>query len=148
MEEETNIFKERTLPWSRLCAALEAERPRPLVCRCQNGGVCVVPDGSFDEPSCECVDQYSGPQCDTFVARKRVQKAGGTNPAAIIIPVLLILLLVGAVAGYMFVKRRGGVKTVTGGLPGSTSVSFRPGTNVEFGANGGGGGRGAHGCRH
>ncbi|KAF0304339.1 Low-density lipoprotein receptor-related protein 2 [Amphibalanus amphitrite] len=118
-------------------AALEAARPSPTVCRCQNGGVCTVPDGSTAEPICECEDQFSGPLCETYVAKQRVHTSGGTNPAAYIIPILLIVLMVGAVVGYMVVKRRGGGKMVSGGLPGgSTSVSFRPGTNVEFGANG------------
>ena len=61
------------------CTALEAVRPDPTVCRCQNGGACSIPDGSSAEPVCECADQFSGPLCENFVAKKRVQTSGGVS---------------------------------------------------------------------
>jgi len=76
-----------------------------------------------------------GAHCETYLKR-RPTPSESVTPAYIIVPVLLII--VAALAGaavYVFFFRRSAVAKSSGftGFGGSPSVSFRHGTNVEFG---------------
>ena len=109
----------------------ERPRPSPLRCPCQNRGVCTG-DGQVQ---CQCPNDYDGVHCETHVFR-RPTPSESVAPAYIIVPILLIILagLAGA-AVYIFFFRRSGRAKGSGftGFGGSPSVSFRQGTNVEFG---------------
>lgn len=115
-------------------AASERERPAPRICPCQNGGKCRETDEG--ELQCDCQSDYLGQYCDTHVQRTRAPGSGAST-AAIVIPIVVILLLLLAAGAVYFVhrKRPFGKGTGLGGLTNSQSVSFRQGTNVEFGAS-------------
>ncbi|XP_028162100.1 low-density lipoprotein receptor-related protein 2-like [Ostrinia furnacalis] len=110
-------------------AAVEPERPLPRVCPCENGGTCVEEEG---ELRCAC---RAGLQPPTCAAAAPVTAARAAAAAAVIVPVLLVLVLVlGAAAAWFVIRKRpfgkgGGL----GSLASSQSVSFRQGSNVEFG---------------
>lgn len=109
----------------------ERPRPSPLRCPCQNRGVCTG-DGQVQ---CLCPNDYEGVYCETHLLR-RPTPSESVAPAYIIVPILLIILagLAGA-AVYVFFFRRAGRAKGSGftGFGASPSVSFRQGTNVEFG---------------
>ncbi|KAF4524946.1 hypothetical protein B566_EDAN012702 [Ephemera danica] len=124
-------------PCSHLCLLVPGanERPRPLprVCPCQNGGVCMESD-TGSTLTCECPADFQGNYCADHVARTKVPGAEETSrSAAILISVLVILLIAAAVgaAYFIFRYRPFGKGSVLGS---SQSVSFRHGTNVEFGS--------------
>ncbi|KAI5632398.1 low-density lipoprotein receptor domain class A domain-containing protein [Phthorimaea operculella] len=111
-------------------AAVEIERPLPRICPCQNGGTCQeAADGSLE---CVCRAGLAPPYCATAAASTGSRAAGS---AAVLVPVLLILVLgLGAAAAWFVIRKRpfgkgGGL----GSLASSQSVSFRQGSNVEFG---------------
>lgn len=113
-------------------AASERPRPEPRICECQNGGVCRETPGNNLE--CECPDEFLGPECQNYVGAARTS-ATSAILAPVLIPVLVIILLTAAAgAFYVYRKRPFGKGAVLGGLTNSQSVSFRQGTNVEFGA--------------
>ena len=109
----------------------ERPRPSPLRCPCQNRGTCTG-DGQVQ---CVCPPDYEGVFCETHILR-RPTPSESVAPAYIIVPILLKILagLAGA-AVYVFFFRRSGRAKGSGftGFGGSPSVSFRQGTNVEFG---------------
>lgn len=112
-------------------AVIERPRPSPLRCPCQNGGVC-SDDGLAQ---CRCQPDYVGIHCETYISR-RPTPSESVAPAYIIAPVLVILVIcLAGVAGYFFFFRRSARAKGSGfvGFGGSPSVSFRQGTNVEFG---------------
>jgi len=114
-------------------ATQERPRPSPLRCPCQNRGVCT--DSGAGTVQCRCPADYEGAHCETYLKR-RPTPSESVTPAYIIVPVLLII--VAALAGaavYVFFFRRSAVAKSSGftGFGGSPSVSFRHGTNVEFG---------------
>ncbi|XP_023703710.1 low-density lipoprotein receptor-related protein 2 [Cryptotermes secundus] len=113
-------------------AASERPRPSPRVCKCQNGGVCQEDDSGG--LTCQCPMDFHGEFCDDYV-RKAPVPGTGSNTAAIVIPIVVILLILLASGAVYFVlrKRPFGKGTGLGGLSNSQSVSFRQGTNVEFG---------------
>jgi len=101
----------------------KSPKPQPLICRCQNGGVCI------DENTCHCEDDYYGRYCEIG---KTPIDAGGVRgtPAAVIVPVLLIVIVILTAIGlYFYWRRKAGLNK---GLSLSNSVSFRHGSNVEF----------------
>nr|CAD7412023.1 unnamed protein product [Timema cristinae] len=113
-------------------AAAERPRPSPRVCLCHNGGLCKETDTG--DLICECPEDFLGRLCEDYV-RKASSPGSGANTAAIVVPivvVLLVLLMVGAVY-FVFWKRPFGKSPGIAGLTNSQSVSFRQGTNVEFG---------------
>ncbi|KAJ8924543.1 hypothetical protein NQ315_000691, partial [Exocentrus adspersus] len=125
-------------------AAAERERPEPRICECQNGGLCRESEDNNDL-TCECLPEYQGQFCDVHTAHSRT--GGAANTTAIVVPIVVILLVLGAATGVWFFirKRPFGKGSGLGSIASSQSVSFRQGTNVEFGANtfnanGGGGG--------
>jgi low density lipoprotein-related protein 2 len=84
--------------------------------------------------TCECPPDFQGTHCTDHIARTKVPGAEETSrSAAILISVLVILLLAAAVgaAYFVFRYRPFGKGSVLGS---SQSVSFRHGTNVEFGS--------------
>lgn len=76
------------------------ERPLPRVCRCANGGTCVV--GADGALSCVCRTALAGPRCEEGAAAA----ARAASPAAVLVPVLLALLLALAAAAAWFVIRK------------------------------------------
>lgn len=94
-----------------------------------------------------------GPKCENYVKKERIHgdPNGSFSPAAIVIPLLLVLIVtLGGAAFYVFLRKRnlfgkqmgergfagmrafgGGSGGAAGGV-GSSVVSFRQGSNVEF----------------
>ncbi|CAH0730104.1 unnamed protein product, partial [Brenthis ino] len=109
-------------------AAVEPTRPLPLVCPCENGGTCV--EDALGGVSCACRPPLQAPRCAAAAAAPRAA------PAAVLVPVLLVLVLAaaGAAAWFIVRKRPFGKGGGLGSLASSQSVSFRAGSNVEFGA--------------
>ncbi|XP_037294723.1 LOW QUALITY PROTEIN: low-density lipoprotein receptor-related protein 2 [Manduca sexta] len=109
-------------------AAVEHERPLPTPCPCENGGRCVVSAAGAVE--CECRAPQSPPVC----AGAAAAAARAAPGAAVWLPVLLVLLLgVAAAAAWFVVRKRPFGKGGLSSLASSQSVSFRQGSNVEFG---------------
>ena len=72
---------------------------QPLICKCENGGIC-KPD-----TSCQCEENFSGTYCDNEV--RRVRTRGGSTPAAVIVPVFLIVIVILTSAGlYIYWRRK------------------------------------------
>merc|ERR1712071_350021 len=104
----------------------------PLRCPCQNRGIC---SDAQQTVQCKCPADYEGSHCETYLKRTPTPPQSAA-PAYIIVPVLLIIVV--ALAGaavYVFFFRRSAVAKSSGftGFGASPSVSFRHGTNVEFG---------------
>lgn len=104
---------------------------------------------------CHCMEGFNGPRCENYVKKERIQgdPNGSFSPAAIVIPLLLVLIVtLGGAAFYVFLRKRnlfgkqigergfGGIRAFGGGgsgsgggsSVGSSVVSFRQGSNVEF----------------
>ncbi|XP_044762088.1 low-density lipoprotein receptor-related protein 2 [Coccinella septempunctata] len=114
----------------RICdAAIEMARVLPQKCLCQNGGVCKKDDKGL---VCECQNEnFQGEHCELNTAHSRLGM--GDKPGTIILPILAILLVLGAItAAWFVVKRRPFGKTTLGS---SQTVAFRQGSNVEFGSS-------------
>lgn len=94
------------------------------------------------ELSCNCLDSYSGQNCENLVAKERVSATGEDSFSAgwVVAPIVFILLTLLAAAFYVVLRKRNYFgKPLGGGGGGGTSfsagsvVSFRQGSNVEFG---------------
>ncbi|XP_015909717.1 low-density lipoprotein receptor-related protein 2 isoform X1 [Parasteatoda tepidariorum] len=110
-------------------SGFETPKPQPYRCPCRNGGHCVA--DSSDRVSCVCLENYTGVHCGDFSPQSARIGGHGSSVAAIVIPILTILLVLvgGLVVFYIFKKRN----LKPHGFGGSNqSVSFRSGTNVEF----------------
>uniref|UniRef100_T1IUN7 EGF-like domain-containing protein n=1 Tax=Strigamia maritima TaxID=126957 RepID=T1IUN7_STRMM len=121
----------------KLCdAPTEFPKSEPYLCQCRNGGYCVNDDNNGI--SCQCNKEFSGSLCEVHQPLVAELEHHGTNLAAIIIPIVLILIIfVLAAVFFVFRKRNQRLKQAVG--PHATtnqSVSFRSGTNVEFGSAG------------
>ena len=82
---------------------LATEQPKalPLVCKCQNGGVCL------DDATCHCEVNYSGRYCQNEV--RRVPTTGGSSPAAVVVPIFLIIIVILTAVGlYIYWRRKQG----------------------------------------
>ncbi|KAJ0178036.1 hypothetical protein K1T71_005859 [Dendrolimus kikuchii] len=114
-------------------APVEPARPMPRVCPCENGGTCVEGEGGVLE--CACRAPLQPPLCASAEASTAARAA---TTAAVLVPVLLLLLVaLGGTAAWFVVRKRpfgkgGGLSS----LASSQSVSFRQGSNVEFGGVG------------
>ncbi|KAG5887844.1 hypothetical protein JTB14_005610 [Gonioctena quinquepunctata] len=109
----------------------EKERPLPRICKCENGGLCVEPEEDGDL-MCRCLPGYQGQYCDIHTEHSIAGEGGSMS--AIIIPIVVILLVLCAATGvFFFVRKRPFKGSGLGSLASSQSVSFRQGTNVEFG---------------
>ncbi|XP_043484789.1 low-density lipoprotein receptor-related protein 2 [Leptopilina heterotoma] len=112
-------------------ATEERPKPAPRICQCQNGGFCS--EAENNELTCECQNDYQGQYCEVLPASTR----SGSSTAAIVVPIVVsILVLLGAAAVILVLKKRpfgkpGGLASLTG----AQSVSFRQGSNVEFGGS-------------
>lgn len=110
-------------------AAVERERAPPRVCPCENGGRCVADEEAGPgELRCECPEGLSGPVCGATAHGR----AAGAGPA-VFVPVSLLLLALAAAGVWLVFRKRPFGK---GSLASSQSVSFRQGSNVEFGPSG------------
>ncbi|XP_063240571.1 low-density lipoprotein receptor-related protein 2 [Bacillus rossius redtenbacheri] len=114
-------------------AASEAPRPAPRVCPCRNGGLCK--ETAVGTLECDCPVDFGGGHCEHFLGTSQAS-AADTSTAAIVVPVVVVLflLLAGAALYFVLWKKPFGKGPVLGGLTNSQSVSFRQGTNVEFGS--------------
>lgn len=83
-------------------APSEEARPAPRVCACQNGGLCKESDTG--DLMCQCAEGFFGQFCDVYKAHSRTP--GSTNTAAIVIPIVVILLVLGAATGVWFFLRK------------------------------------------
>ncbi|XP_060535234.1 low-density lipoprotein receptor-related protein 2 [Cylas formicarius] len=110
-------------------APTEPPRALPQVCRCENGGVCRESD--LDGLECDCPEHYEGRYCEARAAQGT--DGPGAAATAVVVPVVVILLILGAATGVWFFIRKRPFGKGLGGLAGSQSVSFRQGSNVEFG---------------
>ncbi|XP_066588132.1 low-density lipoprotein receptor-related protein 2 isoform X2 [Prorops nasuta] len=108
-------------------ATSERPRPAPRICPCQNGGRC-----EDSKVECTCPTGFQGQHCEVGLVAAR---ASGST-AAIVIPIVVsLLILLTAAAIFMVLKKRPfGKPGGLGSLTGAQSVSFRQGSNVEFGA--------------
>ncbi|XP_073976140.1 low-density lipoprotein receptor-related protein megalin isoform X3 [Rhodnius prolixus] len=113
-----------------LCdSAAEEPLPLPRICHCRNGGICRE-DGA--DLVCACPQDYSGSDCETLVQRTRAPGSGST---ALVIPIVILLVIAAAGAIFYFIRKRPfGKGPGLSSLTNSQSVSFRQGTNVEFGS--------------
>lgn len=72
---------------------------QPLICKCQNGGTC------NEDTTCDCEENFSGTYCENEV--RRVRTMGASTPAAVIVPVFLIVIVILTSAGlYIYWRRR------------------------------------------
>ncbi|KAL7294867.1 hypothetical protein TKK_0011791 [Trichogramma kaykai] len=111
-------------------ATIEREKPAPKVCQCKNGGFCIEAEGG--KLTCVCPEDYRGDTCEIGFASSR----SGSAAASIIVPIIVsILVLLAAAAVFIILKKRPFGKPGLGSLTGAQSVSFRQGSNVEFGAS-------------
>ncbi|XP_041779439.1 low-density lipoprotein receptor-related protein 2 [Anopheles merus] len=112
-------------------APAERPRPAPRVCPCQNGGLCKEADAGPGAPSselvCVCLPEFSGTHCEVY--SEKILGAAGSSTTAIFVPLLILMLIIIAIGLFVIVKKRPFGKP---SLSSSQSVSFRPGTNVEF----------------
>ncbi|XP_066250185.1 low-density lipoprotein receptor-related protein 2 [Euwallacea similis] len=113
-------------------APIDPERALPRVCQCQNGGLCR--EDLEGQLVCECLPSYQGQFCDILTASGSSDQDG--TATAVVVPIVVILLILGAATGvWFFIRKRPFGKGVgLGSLASSQSVSFRQGTNVEFGS--------------
>ncbi|XP_045536115.1 low-density lipoprotein receptor-related protein 2 [Papilio machaon] len=124
-------------------AAVESPRALPLACPCENGGTCEASAGGAggaggvggeDAVVCRCRAPLQPPHC----AAPAAPRAGSAH---VLLPALLAaaLALAAAAAAFFVIRKRPFGKGVgLGSLASSQSVSFRAGSNVEFGGAVGG----------
>lgn len=81
-----------------------AERPRalPRICPCQNGGYCM--ENEEGELVCDCLKEFTGKNCEKFLGQQH--SAGGSNTAAILVPILILVLIGAAVGSWYIIKKR------------------------------------------
>ncbi|GBP08672.1 Low-density lipoprotein receptor-related protein 2 [Eumeta japonica] len=128
-------------------APVESERPAPRICPCENGGVCE--EAEDHTLQCVCRAPMLPPTC--AVAESQSGRAPGVAAVAVPVVVLVLAALGAAAAWFVIRKRPFGKGSGLGSLASSQSVSFRQGSNVEFGGvgapapTGGGGAEPAYG---
>lgn len=120
---------------SRIISDINCDAPSepplnaPRICQCQNG---FCDEDEKGDLFCNCFPEFRGALCDTYVQRSR---APGFGSMAALIPLTLILVALAAAGIYIVIRKRPFGKGLgVGGLTNSQSVSFRQGTNVEFGS--------------
>jgi len=105
----------------------------------------MVQDGGSMELSCVCQEGYTGQNCENYVAKERIHHdSSGFSSSAVVIPLILfILIAIAASAFYVFLRKRnfgkdggGGPASNISNIIGGGVVSFRQGSNVEFGSGG------------
>lgn len=121
-------------------APLVPPRPEPRICPCRNGGICRVSLADSNQLECDCPPEVKGSRCEESVSGGSRGPGGGSGGrdavSAVIVPIVVVLCVLGAATGVWFFlrKRPFGKGTGLAGLA-QQSVSFRQGTNVEFGPN-------------
>lgn len=82
-------------------ATNERPLPAPRICPCRNGGLCQ--EGEDNKLQCACPDYFHGELCEMVLVASRT----GNTTAAIVIPIVIsILVLLGAAAVIMVLKKR------------------------------------------
>ena len=75
----------------------------PLVCKCQNGGVCT----ESEETPCRCTDNFVGKYCGN--GKQYVGPGKSSSTAAVFVPIfLIIVVIISAVALYVYYQRKRG----------------------------------------
>ncbi|XP_067141896.1 low-density lipoprotein receptor-related protein 2 isoform X5 [Centruroides vittatus] len=109
-------------------AGFQNPKPQPERCLCENGGYCELVAGKI---ICRCPENFVGVHCSVMVQQGAISLASHSNTAAIIIPILVILLILVTATGLLCFFRQKNLKS--GSLVNhNQSVSFRIGTNVEL----------------
>lgn len=86
-------------------AAAERPRPAPMLCPCENGGICKKTDDNTNELECACAEDFHGQFCEIHVARN--SQPNGANTAAIVVPIVVVLLVLVSAAGvFMYLRKR------------------------------------------
>lgn len=94
-----------------ICNFIASERPRPSprICPCENGGICLesVEESSalIDGLTCSCPSGISGARCEYGGAQGSGIDQGGSKIAAIVVPIIIVILVVSALAVYLYKKR-------------------------------------------
>lgn len=104
---DSSVNSHRTKTEEICDAAAERPRPEPLVCKCENGGSCREPKPDSEENKlwCECPTGFLGEFCEVHTARS--SRPGGANTTAIVVPIVVILLVLGAATGvWFFIRKR------------------------------------------
>lgn len=117
-----------------LSQAAERPRPAPRICPCENGGICR--EDTNGDLLCDCLTEFSGNNCEKYLGGSFLNPS--SNVAAIVVPIVIILLVMTAAAGVWYAIRKkpfGKMARLTS-LASSQSVSFRHGNNVEFNSPG------------
>ena len=87
-------------------AASEGPRPLPLICPCENGGVCKKLDDAEEKGDaliCSCPPNYLGDHCEIrTAASKSVGESSATN---IIVSVLAVIFIIGIIVGAIYLYR-------------------------------------------
>jgi hypothetical protein len=86
-----------------------------------------------------CQDGFTGQKCENYVAKERIHHDSGSSSTASTIGIsflIFVLIALAAMAFYVFLRKKNfGKETVNiSSLIGGGVVSFRQGSNVEFGA--------------
>ena len=82
-------------------------QPEPLVCKCQNGGVCVESTSAPGMTECRCDTAFVGTFCD--VRKEAAGVARSSSAAAVFVPIfLIIVVIISAVALYVYYQRKRG----------------------------------------
>jgi len=110
-------------------AAANQPLAEPLVCKCRNGGVCK------DDTTCACEPNFTGRYCENEVQRIPLHGAG--TPAAVVVPVFLIVIIIFLAVGlFLYWRKKGTTGSKLGNFPNPLgNVHFRNGPNrgnVEF----------------
>ena len=83
-------------------APSEPSIPEPLICKCRNGGFC---RDDPDDSSCQCDEDFSGTFCENEV--RRVPTYGASAPAAVVVPVFLVVIVIlSAIGLYIYMRKR------------------------------------------
>lgn len=87
--------------------AFEQPKALPHRCQCRNGGSCVQSDAETSKIICKCLENFEGSNCEEYIPRSQI--GGDTDHvfAAIILPILIVVLTLGLAAGlYTYFKRK------------------------------------------
>ena len=90
-----------------LLSYVNSFQPEPLVCKCQNGGVCVESASAPGMTECRCDTAFVGTFCD--VRKEAAGVARSSSAAAVFVPIfLIIVVIISAVALYVYYQRKRG----------------------------------------
>lgn len=86
----------------RFFAVAEKPRALPRICPCQNGGFCKESENG--DLSCDCGTDFNGKNCEKYIGTSH--SGGGNSTAAVLIPILILVLMGAAVGSWYIIKKR------------------------------------------